>query len=863
MNIAFGAAVLALLGSTHPSCAASYVQSFERNATGVTLYSESGALSVEVCSASIIHVVASPTRKIPAAIVPTVVHPCADADFKVASDKSTIAIQTSELEVNVDRASGTIRFLSHDGNTVLSEPAGGARRLTAVTIDGVSTFHVEQKFLSPPDEALYGLGQHQEGIFDIRSIPLHLLQANTNIVIPLLLSTKGYGLLWNNPSLTEYDVADQPIDVDLETDEASFKTDAAGEYGFLLIGNRRGRLQLSVGDKKIIDLNNMWVADSAGAKINLRADTEYKISAKTGGGTKLFVRRPSDTTDFHSEAGSAVDYYFFYGPGLDQVIQDYRLMTGAAPLLPRWAYGFWQCRERYSSQRQILDTANEFRTRKIPVDVLVQDWQYWGKYGWNAMRFDEQYYPDPAKLMSSLHQLNLHMVISVWAKFGSETAVDQDFKKAHFVLTSVASTGEPGESKEKEDWTDMFNPKAQSLFWSEIDRNLFRLGLDGWWLDASEPEGDPLETDKTFLGPGRIVRNAYPLYETSAVFDREKAADPDKRVVILSRSSFAGQQRNSSISWSGDISGNWETFRQQIPAGLSFGMSGVPYWTTDIGGFFRPNDQYTSPDYRELLIRWFQYGAFCPIFRIHGFHSETELWKYGPEVEKILTQYDDLRYRFLPYIYSAAWGTTDRGEVPMRALPFVYPTDLALRDVRDQFLFGDSLLVNPVTEPHATTRAVVLPAGNDWVDFWTGQNQRGGQTITADAPIDRMPIFVKAGSIVPMGPVVQSAADAADPLEIRIYGGNNANFQLYEDSGDGYAYEKGARAIVRLRWDDSRNVLSIGDRSGAFPGMRMKHTFRIVLVTQGHGAGAAEDSADDRTVTYEGHQMSIDLSKPN
>ena len=863
MNIAFGAAVLALLGSTHPSCAASYVQSFERNASGVTLYSESGALSVEVCSANIIHVVASPTRKIPAAIVPVVIHRCDDNGFKVLADKAAITILTPALQVSVDRASGTLRFLTSDGKTILGEPTGEARKLTPVTFDGTHTFQVQQKFLSPPDEALYGLGQHQEGIFDIRSIPLHLLQANTNIVIPLLLSTKGYGLLWNNPSLTEYDIADQSIDVDPETGEASFKTDAAGEYGFLLIGNRRGRLQLSVGDKKIIDLTNMWVADSAGTKINLKADTQYKISAKTGGGTKLFVRRPSDTTDFHSEAGSAVDYYFFYGPGLNQVIQDYRLMTGAAPLLPRWAYGFWQCRERYSSQQQILDTANEFRNRKIPVDVLVQDWQYWGKYGWNAMRFDEQYYPDPAKLMSSLHQLNLHMVISVWAKFGSETTVDQDFKKAHFVLTSVASTGEPGESKETEDWTDMFNPKAQSLFWSEIDRNLFHLGLDGWWLDASEPEGDPLETDKTFLGPGRIVRNAYPLYETSAVFDREKAADPDKRVVILSRSSFAGQQRNSSISWSGDISGNWETFRQQIPAGLSFGMSGVPYWTTDIGGFFRPNDQYTSPDYRELLIRWFQYGAFCPIFRIHGFHSETELWKYGPEVEKILTQYDDLRYRLLPYIYSAAWGTTDRGEVPMRALPFVYPTDLAVRDVRDQFLFGDSLLVNPVTEPHATTRAVVLPAGNDWVDFWTGQNQRGGQTITANAPIDQMPIFVKAGSIVPMGPVVQSAADAADPLEIRIYGGKNANFQLYEDSGDGYAYEKGARAIIHLRWDNSRNVLSIGDRSGAFPGMRMKHTFHIVLVTQGHGAGAAEDSAADRTVTYEGHQLSVDLSKPN
>jgi len=863
MNIAFGAAVLALLGSTNPSCAASYVQSFERNASGVTLYSESGALSVEVCSGSIIHVVASPTRKIPAAIVPTVIHPCQDNEFKVLSNKTAITIQTLAVQVSIDRASGTLRFLSADGKTILSEPTGGARKLTPITVDGTHTFQVEQKFLSPPDESLYGLGQHQEGIFDIRNTPLHLLQANTNITIPVLLSTKGYGLFWNNPSLTDYDVADQPIAVDAKTGEGSFKTGASGEYGFLLTGNRRSGLHLSVGDKTLVDITNMWVADSAGAKINLKADTEYKISAKTGGDTKLFVRSPSDTTEFRSEAGGAVDYYFFYGPRLDQVIQDYRLMTGAAPMLPRWAYGFWQCRERYSSQQQILDTATEFRNRKIPVDVLVQDWQYWGKYGWNAMRFDEKYYPDPAQLMSSLHQQNFHMVISVWAKFGAETAVDQDFKKAGLVLTSAAATGEPGESKETENWADMFNPKAQSLFWSEIDRTLFHAGLDGWWLDASEPEGDPLENDKTFLGPGKLVRNAYPLYETSAVYDGQKAADPSKRVVILSRSSFAGQQRNNSISWSGDISGNWETLRRQIPAGLNFNMSGTPYWTTDIGGFFRPEDQYTSPDYRELLIRWFQYGAFCPIFRIHGFHSETEMWKYGPEVEKVLRQYDELRYRLLPYIYSAAWGTTNRGEIPMRALPFVYPADLSVRQVSDQFMYGDSLLVNPVTEPKATTRKVVLPAGNDWINFWTGQTERGGQTITADAPIDQMPIFVKAGSIIPMGPVVQSAADAADPLEIRIYGGKNADFQFYEDSGDGYAYEKGARATIHLHWDNSRNVLSIGDRSGAFPGMPAKHNFHIVLVGQAHGAGATEAPNADRSVTYEGHQMNIALSKPN
>jgi alpha-D-xyloside xylohydrolase len=290
-------------------------------------------------------------------------------------------------------------------------------------------------------------------------------------------------------------------------------------------------------------------------------------------------------------------------------------------------------------------------------------------------------------------------------------------------------------------------------------------------------------------------------------------------------------------------------------------MSGFPYWTTDVGGFFRSPDQYASTDYHELLIRWFEFGTFCPIFRVHGYQSKTEMWNYGPEVEKILTQYDELRYRLMPYIYSAAWGVTNRGETIMQALPFVYPNDLALRDADDEFLFGNSLLVNPVTKPNATSRSVVLPEGNDWVDFWSGKTHHGGQTIMADAPLDETPIFIKEGSIVPMGPVVQSTAEAQDPLEIRIYGGKDADFQLYQDSGDGYAYEHGARATIHLHWDDRRNMLSIGDRAGAFPGMPGKQTFQIVLVKEAHGIGMRPESGPDRTATYTGHQMTIRLSK--
>jgi alpha-D-xyloside xylohydrolase len=836
-----------------------HAESIERTANGVIVHSAKGVVQVELCSDRVVHVLAGATAVPAKNIVPAVIRPCASAAFTTSSDGAGFHIQTHALKIDIDRGSGSVRFLAPTGDKILSEEPRPWQPIALAGVGG-SEQGIEQQYQLSPGEALYGLGQHQEGFLNLRDIPIRLLQANTNIAIPFLVSTKGYGLLWNNAALTDFNPATEAIKLD-DTGSGTFQSGPEGEYGFLLNGNFRDKLRLSVNGEQIIDIKNMWVAGSASGKIHLAANTTYKVLAETGGDTNLLVRAPSAGMAFRSETGDAVDYYFIYGPEPGQVVAQYRELTGAAPLLPRWAYGFWQCRERYSSQQQILDTAAEFRKRKIPVDVLVQDWQYWGKYGWNAMRFDESAYPDPAAMMSELHAQNLHLIISVWAKFGSETAVNKEMGKANLLLKSAASAGEPGETKESESWADLFKPTAQKAFWADIDRTLFASGLDGWWLDASEPEGDPLKNDRTFLGPGKTVRNAFPLFETSAVYDGQRATDLNKRVVILSRSAYTGQQRNGSISWSGDISGNWETLRRQIPAGLSFGISGFPYWTTDIGGFFRPKDQYSSAEYHELLIRWFQFGAFCPIFRIHGYQSETEMWKYGPEVEKILRQYDELRYRLLPYIYSAAWDVTDRGETMMKALPLVYPNDRTFREVSDQFLFGDSLLINPVVKQGVTSRGVALPSGDDWVDFWTGQRHRGGETIVADAPLDRIPIYVKAGSIVPMGPVVQSAATAEDPLEIRIYNGKDADFELYDDGGDGYAYEHGAKATIHIHWDDHRNTLSIADRSGTFPGMQLKRTLKIVVVKPGNGVGAEADARADRTVTYEGHQMKIDLGK--
>ena len=829
-------------------------------ANGAIVHSARGAVRVEVCSPKIIHVVAGQSGALERPVVPAVIKPCEGAKFNLSSANGQTEIATAQIKAVIDEKTGAVNFFTLEGRPILAEQPNG-REIPKANTDPIGK-GVSQQFLLSPGEALYGLGQHQEGFLDVRDIPIQLLQANSNIAIPFLISTNGYGLLWNNPSLTDFDPASREVRLDANG-EGILQSGAEGEYGFLLSGNYRDKLRLSIEGQPLIDLKNMWLPLSAGAKMHLSANRTYKIKAEAGGDMRLAIRAPSDTMTFRSQVGDAVDYYFLYGPEPAQAVAEYRDITGAAPLLPRWAYGFWQCRERYSSQQQILDIASEFRKRKIPVDVLVQDWQYWGKYGWNAMRFDESAYPNPAEMMSALHKQNLHLVISVWAKFGAETEAGKEFVAKSLVLKSSASTGEPGETKERENWADLFNPQAMQLFWAEINRNLFSSGLDGWWLDASEPEGDPLKGDTTFLGPGTKVRNAFPLFETTAVYRGQRATTEDKRVVILTRSAYTGEQRNGTIAWSGDISANWETLRRQIPAGLNFASSGFPYWTTDIGGFFRPADQYTSPEYHELLIRWFQFGAFCPIFRIHGFRSETEMWKYGPDVEKILRQYDEFRYRLLPYIYSAAWGVTDRGEVMMKALPFAYPLDRSVRQIGDQFLLGDALLVNPVTAPHATERSIALPAGDNWVDFWTGQTYAGGQSMTINAPLDEIPILVKAGSIVPLGPVIQNASEPEGGLEVRIYPGKDAAFDLYEDSGDGYAYEHGAHAITHLQWDDRRKTLSIADRRGSFPGMPARHTLRIVVVSPRHGAGDKPPSSFDRSIDYNGHAMKVELNIAN
>jgi alpha-D-xyloside xylohydrolase len=557
-----------------------------------------------------------------------------------------------------------------------------------------------------------------------------------------------------------------------------------------------------------------------------------------------------------SEVADSVDYYFFYGPSFDKIIASYRELTGEAPLFGKWAYGYWQCKNRYDSQQELESIAQKYRDLHIPLDNIVQDWFWWNIMGDPVFNKN---YPDPKAMVETLHKDHVHLMISVWPFFRPGSPVYEDMDKRGLF---IAKTEVPGFHPTGMALYDAFNPDARKYYWKLMSDALFKIGVDAWWLDTTEPETEGLETNllvthKVALGNGARYANEFPLLTTTGVYTGQRAASDQKRVFILSRSGYAGIQRNSAAVWSGDVDPNWETLRRQIPAGLNLSVSGIPYWTTDIGGFVSANPD--DPAYRELYTRWFQFGAFCPIFRAHGTRTtnQNEIWSYGPEAQKILTAYDQLRYRLMPYIYSVAWKVTNEGYTFMRPLVMDFPSDTQAQNITGQFLFGPAILVNPVVEPGATSRRIYLPEST-WYDFWTGSSIQGGHSIETPAPIDRLPLFVRSGSIVPLGPDVEYAAEKpADPIELRVYPGANGSFTLYEDENDSYNYEKGAHSTIPLSWDDSSRTLTIGERSGNFPGMLESRTFHVVFVHENHGVGGGLTSTPDKTIPYAGKKIAV------
>jgi alpha-D-xyloside xylohydrolase len=761
----FPASILAQWNRLNP------VTSVKKQVDGVVLTMKSGTLRLLACSDSIVRVTYAAGASIPETPQYAVTKRSWPASqWAMESSDNDVSLTTSRMKVTVTKKDGAISFADAAGKGLFKDYD---RTLTPVEVNGEKTHHSEMfSNLWASTEAFYGLGQHQAGVWNYHGESVDLSQANTNISVPMFLSSNGYGIFWNNSSRSRF---------------------------------------------------------------NNRFPHELYLS---------------------SEVADTVDYYFLYGPEFDKIIAGYREMTGAAPMFGKWAYGFWQCKNKYESQAEVLGVAHKYRELHIPVDNIVQDWFWWNIMGEPVFNKN---YPDPKGMIDDLHKNNFHVMFSFWPYFRPGSPVyDEMDKRGYFVdKTKVSGFHPAGQAL-----YGAFNPAARDYYWKLIDKGLFHIGADAWWLDTDEPETEGRETNilvtnKVALGSGARYANLYPLMTTSAVYEGQRKTSEQKRVFILSRSAFAGAQRNSIAAWSGDVESNWLSFARQIPAGLNFELSGLPYWTTDIGGFIigDPDD----PAYRELFVRWFEYGTFCPIFRLHGTRTtnQNELWSYGPEAQTILTSYDRLRYRLMPYIYSLAWKTTSEGYTPMRALAMDFRTDTRALNIGDQFMFGPALLVNPVTEPGASSRRVYLPAAK-WYDFWTGHAaDRGGMVETA-APLDRIPLFVRGGSIVPIGPDMEYAAEKpADPIELRVYPGANANFTLYEDENDNYNYEKGARATIRLDWDDAARKLTIGERQGKFPGMLETRTFRVVFVSDNHGVGIEPTAQPDKIVEYSGKLVAV------
>lgn len=938
------APVVFVLAVASPSSA--QVVHYDRAAAGVAAEVDGGTLRLTACSERAVRVVFTPNGGPPPAPSLAVVRPCDGfRDVTVRETPAAVSVLTARLEARLDRRTAAVSFHDPAGEIVLAETAGG-RSLAPAEVLGQKTRHAEQRFDWRTDEALYGLGEQQGGLVNYRGHDVLLVQENTIDVVPLLVSSRGYGILWDNAS-------------------ESRLRDAAG----------RGAL---------------W-----------------------------------------SQMAESIDYTFLYGPDLDDVVASYRELTGAAPLFPRWAYGFWQCKERYKTQDELVGIAREFRRRQVPIDVVVQDWFYWDPFKWGSHRFDRVRYPDPAAMVRALHALNTKLMISVWAKFvpGSDNHAEMAARGFLYPAFDEAHGGPKGNS---EQYYDAFDPAARALYWRQIDEQLFSKGIDAWWLDATEPEIGDLKRDevrqvmaKTALGHGARQLNAYSLMTTEAVYRGQRQSDPGKRVFILTRSAFAGQQRNAAATWSGDVDATWDVFARQVAAGINFGLSGVPYWTTDIGGFFA--NEYPKggedPAYQELFTRWYQWGAFCPLFRVHGTTVPREIWRFGdPGSWAYDTQlrFDRLRYRLLPYVYSLAGQVTHRAGTILRGLAFDFRGDPHVRDIGDEHMFGPAFLVSPVLEPlrygalHASDvgelvppdvleapdgaagalqgdyfadtsltrraatrkdaaidfdwslgaplpevpsdqwsarwtgrlrapetgeyqfatvaddgvrlwvggtlliddwrghgpeyhsgrvtleagrrydfrlefydeilgatvklrwtrpssrrsaetppakpmrRRVYLPAGTDWYDFWTGDRLAGGRTVDSPAPLETMPLHVRAGSIVPFGPHLQYAGEKpADPIELRVYPGADGRFELYEDEGDGYAYEKGVSATIPMDWTEATHALTIGARRGSFPGMLERRLFHVVFVKKGHGTGVEPTPRPDATVEYAGQPLTV------
>ena len=726
--------------------------------------------------------------------------------------------------VDVNQKKKTVQVKGLDGQTVFMATA---HRLSPSTAGGEPTKEARLAWRSADDECLYGLGQFQDGVLNVRGLTRRLTQVNTQIAIPMLISSKGYGVLWNNYGLTDFNPCDRKVALARQAGSSQRETVSVtsteggkqevrennrfegmltireeGDYALMLdVGQKMARRHhLCIDGETVVDVRNVWLPPTTSTIVHLKKGRHTLTAELTKDDQpEVYYRKVDQQTVFQSPVAQAVDYTVFVGTP-DEIIATYRQLTGEAPLMPQWALGYIHCRERFHSQEEILKTANRFREKQLPVDVIVQDWQYWGKYGWNAMRFDETHYPTPKLMTDSLHRMNMRLMVSVWSKIDRQSEVGRQMAAdGHYI---------PGT-----DWIDFFNPASASAYWQNFSRRLLPEGIDAWWQDATEPENDDLTGRRVWQGryPGEWFRNVYPLLVNKTVYEGLMKDQPERRPMILTRCGFPGIQRYGSAMWSGDVGNDWQTLRRQIIAGLGMQAAGIPWWTYDAGGFFRPGNQYTDSAYVKRMLRWIETAVYLPLMRVHGYMSNTEPWEYGPQAEGIIAQCLQERYRLMPYIYSQAAAVSFDGATLMRPLVFDFADDAEALRQECEYMFGPSLLVSPITEPDVTEWTTYLPRhAAGWYDFRTGRHYEGGQYVTTKVDDSFIPVFVKGGSILPLCNGKQYAADKDGvSLEMRVYPGADATFTLYEDDGESNAYRHGDCRRTTYRWDEASQRLEI------------------------------------------------------
>ena len=677
--------------------------------------------------------------------------------YSVRRSGGDLLVSTSKMSAEYNAATGAIVFKDAAGNVLLEEKAGG-RSVVASEVQGEKTFAVSQAFVSPKGEHLYGTGQFQDGHLDIRGLTRRLTQVNTQISVPMVISSKGYGLLWHNYGLTDFNPSD--LGVKMELDRKGISTDKVNvtstsgnlleirqfdsfisevdlpvdaEYGFLLdVGRSMARKHyLAIDGEPLINLSNFWLPPTSAAKATLSAGKhKIEVLAAEGDAPVVYWRKVTDETVFSSPVSEGLDYTVFAG-GADEVMKSYRSLSGHVPAMPDWIFKYIHCRERFASQEELLSAARRFHEEGIPVGTIVQDWQWWGKYGWNSMKFDEDYYPDPAAMVKEVHDLGSHVMLSVWSKVDKNSDLGRGIADGGYYIDGT-------------DWVDFFKPEAAAFYWKNFSENLLPTGIDAWWQDATEPENDDLAGRR--IGnegiPGEFYRNVYPLKVVQTVYEGLRRDDPDRLPVILTRSGFAGMQRYGAMTWSGDVGADWASFKTQIAAGLGQMAAGLPWWTYDAGGFFRPVPQYTDADYQERMIRWIQTAVYLPFMRVHGYQSRTEPWEYFPETERLFKAAIQRREAMMPYILECAKKVSEEDYTMMRPLVFDFPADEEALRQDCEFMFGPDYLVCPVTEGHVDSWRVYLPVNaGGWEYLKDGSHYEGGRYVDVPVDMENIPVF--------------------------------------------------------------------------------------------------------------------------